>query len=256
MAIWAHTRWLILSGLLTLISPLMAAQQLNSDSTTLDSIVDAMERAQSEVRPQLSYAVTREYQLSGANRPSADSDIVVQVDFKPPSSKNYTIQKSSGSNRGLQVVRRILDHEVEETSQTSGSKAAVDRRNYDFTYASEAQLDGRDCYVLTLTPKRKDKDLVAGQAWVDKSSFAIRRVEGDLVKTPSWWLKRVHVRLTFAEFKGTWLQTGMEAMADVRFVGPHTLTSRTLDYRPTNLVAFVNTPSRRPNSQNLGHRTK
>ena len=66
--------------------------------------------------PQAPYQVIREYRLFGANDSSADSDVVVEVDFNPPASENYKIRKSLGSNRGQQVVRRVLDHEVEVTS--------------------------------------------------------------------------------------------------------------------------------------------
>jgi hypothetical protein len=65
----------------------------------------------------------------------------------------------------------------------------------------------------------------------------VRQIEGEIAKTPSWWLKRVHVKIEFADVEGTWLQTSMEAVADVRMVGPHTLISRVLDYRGTDVVA-------------------
>ena len=45
-----------------------------------------------------------------------------------------------------------------------------------------------------------------GQAWVDKNTFRVRRVEGDMAKTPSWMLKKVHVRLDFADISGTWIK--------------------------------------------------
>ena len=72
---------------------------------------------------------------------------------------------------------------------------------------------------------------------MDKHSLLVRHIEGEVAKTPSWWLKTVRVKLAFAYLEGTWLQTNMEAVADVRFVGPHTLTSRVLDYRGAEVVA-------------------
>ena len=39
------------------------------------------------------------------------------------------------------------------------------------------------------------------------------------------------------------MQTEMEAVADVRIVGPHTLTSRMLDYRTADQVASIQTIS-------------
>jgi len=65
----------------------------------------------------------------------------------------------------------------------------------------------------------------------------VRHIEGEISKPPSWWLKKVRVKLAFADVDGTWLQTSMEAVADVRLLGPHTLTSRILDYRSADVVA-------------------
>jgi len=206
-----------------------------------------MEKAQSGVRPQISYVVIREYRLSGPN----SSDVVAQVGFRPPSSKDYKIQKSSGSKRGEQVVRRILEHEVEATSSSTSAKTALNKDNYEFTYLGETILNGQACYLLGLKPKRKDKDLISGQVWVDKSSFFVLQTEGELVKSPSWWLRNVHVKITFADVNGTWVQTNMEAVADVRIAGVHTLTSRLLDYRTADIVASVGTGMRRQSSRTV-----
>ena len=216
----------------------LAQESTGSGILPLASIIQGMEKAQSEVRPQTPYQLIREYRLFGAKSSGANSNVVAEVDFRPPSSKDYNIQKSSGSSRGQQVVRRILDHEVEAAAKPNQARTdAVTSDNYDFTYIGETVLDGQPCYLLGLKPKRKEKDLISGQAWVDKNSFLVRHIEGEIAKTPSWWLKRVRVKLAFADLEGTWLQTSMEAVADVRILGTHTLTSRILDYRSTDVVA-------------------
>lgn len=220
-----------------LCSVAMAQQSAPSPSMSLDAIVQSLQKAQAMARPQSPYLVVREYRLFGAKDSKADSEVVAEVSFRPPASKAYRIQRSSGSNRGQQLVRNILDHEVDASSRKSKSSIAVSSDNYIFTYLGEATLDGQPCYVLGLKPKRKEKDLVAGQAWVDQHSFLVRQVEGDVEKTPSWWIKKVHVKLVFDDLDGLWVQTRMEANADVRVVGAHTLTSRLLDYRREDELA-------------------
>ncbi len=79
--------------------------------------------------------------------------------------------------------------------------------------------------------------MILGQAWVDKRSFFILHIEGEVAKAPPWWLRSVRVKLSFGDLSGTWLQTSMEAVADVRLLGSHTLTSRILDYRGTDMSA-------------------
>ena len=229
----AATRWLFIGASVTLLYCGAVAQGNSyTPAVPLSRIVDAMEQSQAGARPAVSYQIVREYRLSGSKDSRSDSDIVAEVDFRPPAKKDYTIQKSSGSDRGLQVVRRLLDHEVAVAGNQGPT--AFTKDNYDFSYISEALLEGHRCYVLGLKPKRKETDLIAGQLWVDDHSFVIRHIEGDLAKSPSWWLRRVSVKLNFSEVGGAWLQTEMEATADVRIAGTHTLTSRTLDYRPAS----------------------
>ena len=218
--------------LLSLCSAAGAQESANSGGLALNLIVEAVEKAQSAVHPQFPYQVLREYRLSGSN----SSNVVVEVNFRPPTSKDYRIQRSSGSKRGEQVVRNLLDHEVDTTSSRSKTKTAITRENYDFAYIGDEVSDGQACYVLEIKPKRKEKDLIAGKAWIDKRSFLVRRIEGEISKTPSWWLKKVRVKLSFGDYEGTWLQSSMEAVADVRIVGLHTLTSQILDYRGTDEV--------------------
>ena len=219
----AVSRWVIVGVWVVLLCRGAVSQEDSHKGISPNSMVDALEKTQAEVRPPVSYQIVREYRLSSRDSRS-ESEVVAEVDFRPPARKDYQIQQSSGSNRGLQVVRRLLDHEVAASS--SQARTALTRENYDFSYMGQTMLNGQACYLLGVAPKRKDADLIAGQVWIDQRSFFVRRVEGELAKSPSWWLRRVRVKLTFSEVGGAWLQTSMEAIADVRIVGPHTLTSR------------------------------
>ena len=230
-------RWLTTGVSIALACCLAGAQgSTRSETMALNSIVDALEKTQAT---EFSYQAIREYRLSGANTSKADSDVVAEVNFRLPANTGYRIQKASGSHRGLQIVQSVLDHEVAATSSGNQARIALTRKNYDFTYIGETVLDGQPCYRLGLRPKRKEKELISGEAWIDKHSFFVRQVEGEVAKIPSWWLKSVRVKLVFAEIEGTWLQTSMEAVADVRIVGPHTLSSRILDFHGEAEVALI-----------------
>ncbi len=217
----AITRLLLkMAGLAPLLCCFTSAQQSASTSApSVTSIVQGMERSQSEVRAQGPYQVIREYRLFGANSSSTNADVVAQVDFKPP-----TGQKESRGNQ---------------------ARTALTSDNYDFTLIRETVLDGRPCYLIGLNPKRKEKDLILGTAWVDKRSLLILHIEGETARSPSWWLRNVRVKLSFGDLSGTWLQTSMEAVADVRLLGLHTLTSRILDYRGSDISASTRRAPRR-----------
>jgi hypothetical protein len=225
-----------------------AAQARNRENTSTPpefaAVVQCVEQAQRNAKPRVPYQVIRQYRLSGSDRSHDSSNVVAQVEYSPPDRETYVIQEHSSSRRGEQVVRQVLDS---ESAMVAGgpqawSGALVSRDNYTFTDLGESTLDGKRFYLLGLMPRRKEKDLITGRAWVDKRTFRIRRIEGEMAKSPSWLLKKVHVRLDFSEVSGLWLETAMEATADVRFVGSQTLHAQTLDCRRQTLVADRSNP--------------
>jgi hypothetical protein len=70
-----------------------------------------------------------------------------------------------------------------------------------------------------------------------KFPFLIRRVEGELIKTPSWIIRKVNLTIDFADVAGAWLQTSMQAVAHMRFVGTQILESKIRDDRVDDLLA-------------------
>ncbi len=208
-------------------------------------IVEQMARAQAENRPQASYREVLKYRIFPSNNLNSVSEIVAEVDFQRPRTKRYAIRKTSGSRGAEQAVRSILDHEVQASANGREiPSAAAMQGNYDVTYLGEDVVEGHPCYLLDLSPKRKDKNLIAGKAWVDKRTFLVREINGDLVKTPSWWLRKVHVKIMFDDVGGTWLQTSTEATADVRIFGNHTLTTEIVEFQNTAVVAKTQAATR------------
>jgi hypothetical protein len=100
-------------------------------------------------------------------------------------------------------------------------------------------VDGHPCWVLHLKPKREEKSLIAGSAWVDQVTYLVRRVEGDMAKSPSWWVKRVHVTALFGDVNGIWLQTDTEATAEVRLIGRHVLVGHLLKLETADQVTYL-----------------
>lgn len=225
------------------------AQTRNSSSAApsagsqLQTIVTRMEQAEEASRAHtVPYNVTRQYELGDASQRPA-SEVVANVSFTPPGQVEYVIQRSSGSSRAEKIVRGILEHEAKLAAQAVRDgrvPTAVNEQNYKFAYLGQQVVDGQPCFVLQLTPKHKEEFLVVGNAYVDSQRYQIRRIEGDLSKSPSWWLKSVHVTMSFGEVGGMWLQNSTRAVADVRMLGEHTLTSRALNYELANSVATEN----------------
>jgi outer membrane lipoprotein-sorting protein len=212
----------------------------------LNTILSRMEQAQAESHAHMSpYSVTREYKFFGDDQQHAKSQVLAKVDFAPPDQKDYTIEKSSGSGQGEKITRKVLDHEKQMTKGES-SGAALSRENYDFEFVRCESLNGRRAYVLQLLPKRNEKNLIKGLAWVDAETFHPLRVEGEPMKSPSWWVKSVKYSFTFGQVADMWLQTGMQADANVRLLGRHTMVARDVNYQLPVQVAALSTPKSFP----------
>jgi hypothetical protein len=208
-----------------------AAASAHRQVADLQSIVTGLERAQAQNRQHYrAYTLVRDYKMFSGSDRQPKSDVVAQISFVPPNRKTFTIDRVIGASRGEGVVRKILEHEVKTTAQNQGS-TDLDEENYNFVYLGMAMVDGHSCYLLQLQPRHKREDLVSGRGWIDAKTYLPRLIDGDLAKNPSWWLKRVHLTLSFGDVDGMWLQTGTRAEADVRIFGEHTLTSNEINYQ-------------------------
>jgi len=174
--------------------------------------------------------VTREYKVFGGDDKQPTSEVMAQINFVPPDIKTYKIIQTRGNSRGEKMVRELLDREAE--SAKSGLSSEISRTNYDFFFLRRENFGDVPEYVLGTLPKRKDKNLLRGQIWVDASTFRIRRIEGVPAKSPSFWIKGIHITLQFAELGGMWIPFSFDAIATVRLLGQYTLAG--LNIRATD----------------------
>jgi hypothetical protein len=229
-----QTSWLLFLYLVAAMAS--ASAQTGSSVATVETIVAGMTQARAENRARLRpYVVTREYKLYGKERQATESEVVADVTFVPPDSKEYTIQQINGSGLGKMIIGRMLAKEAEVTKDYGATDISPD--NYEFRFIREEEVSGQRCYVLELLPRRKDKNLLRGNIWVDANTYLLRRTEGQPAKAPSWWVRDVRIALRYGDVGGMWLQTASEATARVRILGPCTMVSRDVKYQITDLVA-------------------
>jgi hypothetical protein len=213
-----------------------ASAQTGGPVPTPETIIASMAQARAENRARLRpYVVTREYKLYGEARQATKSEVVADVTFVPPDSKEYTIQQINGSGLGKMIIGRMLAKEAEVTKDSGATDISPD--NYDLRFIREEEVSGHRCYVLELLPRRNEKNLLRGNIWVDANTYLLRRTEGQPAKAPSWWVGDVRIALRYGDVGGMWLQTASEATARVRILGPCTMVSRDVKYKITELVA-------------------
>ncbi len=214
----------IISGLLILFLGGLALAQQAPDANT---IVARMMAARRQNHDRIgAYTVRRDYQLlDKQSQPKAQ--VVADITYLPPDQKQYRIESSSGG-LGERILRDILAKETE--SSKDAQRKEVSPANYDFQFVGEETVNGRRCYVLSIQPKRQEKDMLRGKIWVDAETYNTHRIEGQLVKSPSWWIRDLSILMTFACVDGVWLHTATHAVADVRFKGKYVMESRDVEY--------------------------
>lgn len=221
-------------------------------SELLTFILRNMEQAQvfnrESTRP---YRLTRDYKLFDDEIQAQDpkhtpsSEVIANVEFMPPDHKTFQIEKAEGSERGTSIVRHILENE--SGWQGKGGPAPLTREYYEFELQGEGLANGQACWVLGVKPIHDEKNMIKGRVWVDKNTFLTQQIQGEMAKTPSWWLKRVNMTIRYGDVAGMWMATGTYAVAEVRFFGKHVLTSQAVRVETSDEVAstFPATHSRR-----------
>jgi hypothetical protein len=204
----------------------------------LETIISRMTQAREENRASFrAYVVTRDYNFFGKERDKSKSQVIADISFVPPDSKNYTIQQTKGSGLGEKVVRRMLESEMDIAKNHGATDISTD--NYDFRFDKTEEMNGETCYLLELLPKRIDKNLLKARIWVDANTFVIRRMEGEPAKSLSWWLRNVRITFLFGEVGGMWLQTASESTVTVRILGRYTMVANSIKYKMGEVVVAV-----------------
>src|SRR5690606_31713824 len=117
------------------------------------------------------------------------------------------------------VLRAVLEGERQAIARGEYGRSALDATNYDF------EPDGVDANGLAnvlVYPRRKERLLVAGRMFLQPDGELVR-LEGRLVKSPSFWIRRVEIVRTYTRLAGAVLPVSLESRAEVRFAGSGTL---------------------------------
>jgi len=179
------------------------------------------------------FTVTREYEMFSGGDQEPKGTVIAEVHFWPPATETWEIRKASGSERAEKVVKHLLEREVQYARD---GNIDITGKNYDFLFAGTGEADGRPCYILQLVPNSAADNLLRGRIWIDRDTYLIHRFEGHLAKSPSWWIKELKLFRSYDDWGGIWLPTSSKGLAEVRMLGPHTMTERVVRYSATREV--------------------
>ena len=74
-----------------------------------------------------------------------------------------------------------------------------------------------------MSPRRKERELVAGRMFLAPAEGRLVRLHGQLAKNPSFWVTNVEVLWSFERIDGAIVPVSLKSNAHVRFLGPATM---------------------------------
>ena len=233
--------------ILALYTPFGAGQLTSSPGVTIatappanltaEEIVGRMvERNLQRARALSAYQGTRVYHLEYRGFLSSRSaDMVVDVKYRTPGTKEFSIRSESGSRLILdRVFKRMLQTEGDAGTEENQSRIALNQENYRFALAGVESTSAGPSYVLLVEPRTDNKLLYRGQIWVNAEDFAVERMEVSPAKSPSFWTKETRIEQIYAKVGDFWLPAMNRSDSDIR-LGGH--ANFTIDYRDYKITA-------------------
>ena len=121
------------------------------------------------------------------------------------------------------VIARYLTAEA-ESQRTESPSLAVTPANYKFKYRGRGSLNGRPVHVFQVSPREKRVGLYKGELWIDAETHLKLRENGEFVKNPSIFLKKVAFVRRYEIRDGISVPLQVQSIVDTRLVGKAELT--------------------------------
>ena len=145
------------------------------------------------------------------------AEMTVKTTYKKETGKSYAIVSQSGSEiiRKL-VLGAILDNEQRINQPGTREGSWLTSANYEMKLkpGGTERLDGRECFVLSITPKRKTPYLIEGTLWVDAQNYFIVQVQGTASKSSSVFTGPTQMMREYTNVNGFAMATHARATSD------------------------------------------
>jgi hypothetical protein len=130
------------------------------------------------------------------------------------------------------VITRLLQSEVDHVQKDDSSLTALTSANYKFSFKGTSQVDGRLLHDYQVKPRRKRAGLFKGHVYLDAYTGSLVRVEGSVVKSPSFFVKKLDFVQDYTDVAGFTLPTHMHSEALARIIGRTIVDIYQNNYQP------------------------
>jgi outer membrane lipoprotein-sorting protein len=176
------------------------------------------------------YTGTLHYVLNN-RRFKTHAEMTVRMAYGTGGKKEFQVLSESGSEWIRKYVfRRLIRAEQENAQGAAHHETRITPDNYNFRLVGMDTANGRPCYLLDATPRRKNKYLFRGRVWVDAEDAAVSRIEGRPAENPSLWTASVHFVHQYKKVGPYWLAASNISQTEVRIFGSTELKVEYSDY--------------------------
>jgi len=207
-----------------------ASNKTLAEILPLEQIVSRMvAHGQWQGQSLLGYKAMRRFQAANP-RFGVASTMDVMTIFRQPESLESRVLKQEGPVLIQErVFDKILEAEKEDIHRKDQVEHGILPANYDFMLVGLDQYEGRKCYHLTISPKRKSRNLLNGSVWIDAEDFAVARIQGSPSKRLNSWTLRTEVDRQYGRVGKYWLTKKIDSASDL-FIAGHSTLSITSSY--------------------------
>lgn len=196
-----------------------------------DQADDAPTRVGVPFRPEpplRSYVAIRRLESSNVKH-RKEAWLVVRTELREDGTFHWQVLDEGGSELiRKRVLHEALEKEADAHADGRASRSGLTADNYTFSTPSPTPGGWR----VAIEPRARKEMLVRGSLLVS-SEGELLRVEGDLVKRPSFWTRAVHLVRLYGRVDGTHVPLRLDTSAQIRLVGASRL-SMTYEYVEIN----------------------
>ena len=212
--------------LILLAKPIAAQTSVRSRPlpSTQDIVDRMMQRNAWQDEKLLQFSALRKFYAANI-RFKTDSTMYVQTVFRRPDHVESTVTSQEGSAFiRSRVFDKILEAENETHARKDKQQVDITPMNYDFALVGTENCNGRECYRMRISPKRRDKYSLDGEVWIDAEDYSIVRMHGVPARRPSIWTLKTEIDRRYQKVDGIWLPERMESSSNVMIAGHSTLS--------------------------------
>jgi hypothetical protein len=162
----------------------------------------------------------------------------LQRKFEAPHSLQFTPMKFTGDGFvKSNVITRLLQSEVDHVQKDDPSETAISPANYKFMYKGASRVGDRLVHVYQVKPHKKHAGLFKGRVYLDARTGALVRIEGNVVKSPSFFVKHIEFVQDYADIQSFTLPVHIHSEAKARIVGRAIVDIVHRDYQPVPVTS-------------------